>query len=132
MRRKKYWIVALVGLTTITGIAAAAVPGWARTWRATSLDIQGCRLRAAQAIQSVTGSATSTKTNDYQWEVRGFTANAGVFAYCTALPPPNICPNRPRANLTILAFSSAGSGNAATVRNQVDSAFGNPVLTDCN
>jgi hypothetical protein len=116
----------------IASSASAYVPGWAHWWRGTNLDVKGCAVQAAAAVQQATGSAATTlKLDNNTYLVRGFTPNAGVFVHCTA-SPHNICPGRPQADLSILAFSSSSSTNAASVRDLVNTKFGNPVLIDCN
>lgn len=124
--------VAVSTLAGVAGVANAVVPGWARIYRGTHLDVSACSLYAADALKSVTGKTpTRQKIDDYNYEIRGFTTDVGIFTYCIA-SPTDICPNRPRANLIILAFSSKGSGDAANKRNAVNAAFGDPFLIDCN
>ncbi len=89
-------------------------------------------MQAEQAIQSVTGVApTKVQIDSFTYEVRGFTGNVGIFAYCATSPVP-LCPNRPAADLIILTFSSQGSADASSKGAAVKTAFGNPVLFDCN
>jgi hypothetical protein len=112
------------------GIAVASVPGWARTWRTTKVDVPGCASILGSAIQSVTGKVPVTSQLDANTvEVRGFTTNEGIFGYCTAATT-KVC-GAPGADLTILAFSSNGSGNAAAVRDKVSTKFGDPRPFDC-
>jgi hypothetical protein len=121
-------------LTAIAGAkpAEAAVPGWARTFHGTRMDVFGCSLEAQFALEDVTGgTVTRTKIDNFSYEIRGFTSNVGIFVYCTA-SQVNICPSRPRANLVILTFSSQGSGDAAAKRDAVNTAIGDPQLIDCN
>jgi hypothetical protein len=113
-----------------SGIAAAAIPGWARQHRTTRVGVAGCASFAASAIRSVTGKTpTTTRFNASTVEIRSSTTNAGIFAYCTATTT-KACTDQ-IADLTILTFSSAGSGDAAAVRDRVNTAFGNPYIIDC-
>jgi hypothetical protein len=119
------------GVICIASTASAYVPGWAHWWRGTVIDVEGCAAQAATAVHQATGSpATTLQLDNNTYLVRGFTSNAGVFVHCMA-SPQNICPGRPKADLSILAFSSISSQNAASLRDLVNTKFGNPVLIDC-
>jgi hypothetical protein len=114
----------------ISGFAAAAVPGWARQYRLTRIDVASCASTAASAMQRVTGKAsTTTRFDANTYEIRNNTANEMIFAYCTAAPN-KVC-SSPAGELTILTFSSAGSGAAATIRDRVNTEFGDPRIIDC-
>lgn len=131
-RRFFHLLPAVLASFVIASSASAYVPGWAHWWRGTVLDVKGCAAQAANAVQQATGSpATTLQLDNNTYLVRGFTPNAGVFVHCTA-SPQNICPGRPKADLSILAFSSISSQNAVSVRNLVNTKFGNPILIDCN
>ena len=133
--RTRIPLISLAGLLLLgafSSAAQAAVPGWARTERRTKVYASACALAAETAIKSVTGVApVRTSFDSFTYEVRGFTGNVGIFAYCTTSPAP-ACPNRPAADLVILTFSSQSPADAAAKRDAVDTAFGNPVLFDCN
>ena len=76
--------------------AEAAVPGWARTFHGTRVDVFTCGLEAQSAIQEITGgTATRTRIDNFSYEIRGFTGNVGIFAYCTA-SQLTICRTGPR------------------------------------
>jgi hypothetical protein len=125
-------LVGVLSFGVLAGAAHASVPGWARTEGRTRLDVSGCAIEAASAIQSVTGKTpTKVQFDSYTWEIRSSTSNVGIFAYCTA-SPVFACPNRPAANLIVLTFSSQGSTDAAAKRDAVTTAFGDPRLIDCN
>lgn len=132
--RKRIFLSIVAGVLSVGALATvaqAAVPGWARRERTTRLDVVNCAIEAEGAIQSVTGVApTRTKFDNNTYEVRGFAGNVGIFAYCTAATTL-VC-GRPKGNLTILTFSSSSADNAAAKRDAVNTAFGDPILIDCN
>ena len=132
MKRKTVLVTSALALLSLAGTAAAGVPGWARIWHGTNLDVPSCKTSAISAVRSLTGVSPTVSTIDSATvEIRGFTANEGIFAYCTG-GATDICPNRPVANLTILTFSSAGPTAANNAATWVNAAFGNPILIDCN
>ena len=129
MKRALTWTVVAVVLGS-SGMASAFVPGWSRFFRTTRVDVSNCAASAQEAIRSVTGvTATTSRFNGNTIEIRGFTANEGIFAYCTA-STSRVC-NLAAGDLTILVFSGNGSGSATTIRDRVNSAFGDPRFIDC-
>jgi hypothetical protein len=134
MNAKRALLTAIAVTTVAIAFAApaqAGVPFWARTFRRTKVPVQVCGQIAQSAIQSVVGGSlpTLTQLDSTEVEVRGFSANDGIFVYCTA-SPTNICPNTPEADVTIVTFSPAN--DAVTTLNQVSAAIGNPILLDCS
>ena len=98
--------------------------------RTTKVDVRSCSQILASSMQSVTGKApVTTQLNANTIEVRVFTANEGVFGYCTASTGKSC--GKPAADLTILGFSSAGSGDAAAVRDKINTKFADPRPIDC-
>jgi hypothetical protein len=117
-------------VTSVSSVAEAAVPGWARTYRTTQIDVVGCMQVAQAAMEEVTGKVpTVTSIDANTKEIRSSTTNVGIFAYCTA-DPGEVC-DKPKANLIILTFSSSGSTDAANKRDAFNDAFGNPIIIDC-
>ncbi len=116
----------VIGLSMLSGVANAGVPGWSRTWRTTRIPVVACSSRIAFSIQSITGAAaTVEQVNANTYRVRSLSANAGVIAYCTTSPAATTCGGR-SANLNILVFSYSGANYADSVRSQIDASFGNP------
>ena len=112
------------------GVAAAAIPGWARLQRTTGIEVADCAAYAARALQSVTGKVpTTTRLNANTIEIRSSTANDGIFMYCTASISTGC--SGPIADLSMVTFSSAGSSSATSARDRVNAAFGNPQIIDC-
>ena len=133
-RRKLVTAFAATALAVIGfgGVASASVPGWFHWFHGTKVSIPKCTEVAAKAVKSVTGEApTTTILNSTNQEVRGHTANVMIFVTCTA-SPVDMCPGDPRADISILTFSTDKAA-AADVNHQVDDAFGTPKeqIIDC-
>ena len=123
-----------LALPLAIGLAAAAtasagVPWWAHWWRGTKLPVAHCSSTAASAVQSVTGTAPEKLTLDANTRlIRGFTTDAGIIVHCSA-GTSTVC-GKPAADLSITVFSNAN--NATSIRDQINTKFGNPQLIDCN
>jgi len=128
MIRRRLAIV--LGFLAVSGSATAlaALPAWADLGRRTSVTVSDCANRAAAAVKAVTGKAPTVLTLDTNAKVvRGFTANGGIIVHCTA-SPAKVC-GETAADLQIVTFSSAN--DAFTLRDGVNSKFGNPAPIDC-
>ena len=107
----------------------AAVPWWAnhignlRQW-----GVAECASFAAQAIQSVTGSAATTTTlSNNTMLIRGFTSTAGIFVECSA-STGTAC-GRPTSDLSVTVFSTVNE--VVTLRDQVSSSIEGRRRIDC-
>ena len=105
--------------------AEAAVPGWARTFHGTRVDVFTCGLEAQSAIQEISGgTATRTRIDNFSYEIHwDFTGNVGIFAYCTA-SQLTICPNRPRptSSFSRSALRDPGTPPPSATRSTAHSA----------
>jgi hypothetical protein len=123
--------VLLAGGLSFLTTPAMAVPGWADASLNLRIPVAACQTYVQNSLRTVTHSQTATETFSTMGSItKGFDSDTGYFVYCLA--DSRLVCNRPSSTLAIIAFSDDGSGIAATKRDRVLKAIGNPQLIDCN
>jgi hypothetical protein len=83
---------------------------------------------AKTAVKSVTGVEPTVVSLDANTKlIRGAVGDAGIEVKCTA-SASSVC-GAPKAALSIFVFSKIN--DAVTLREKVDTKFGNPAVIDC-
>ena len=136
--------IALTSLTaaalSLSGVAHAAVPGWATRTRVLDVSVSQCASTAQAVLQFLSGGQARRSNRDADnIEITAASDTARVVALCTrdAVFQPSpvggfFGGDCDRARLTILAFSSRSRSDAIASRDVLNDAVGNPSDGRCN
>ncbi len=120
--------MAIGSLLFLAGSPAWAVPGFAYYSRTYSASVASCTAKVQQVVQSVVGAPPGNPTKNFgplASVTSGFIPDTGVLVQCIAHTEIDPACDFQSSDLFIFAFSDAGAGKAAVIRDQILAGFGN-------
>ncbi len=115
------------GLSFLLSISPAwAVPGFAYDFNVHTISVSACTEKARQVVQSVVGAPPGNPTEGLgRWAsvTSGFVSDTGVLVECIAHDVDPFCGER-STTFFVFAFSDAGSGRAAAIRDKIIAGYG--------